>query len=251
MCALYWQLNDIWQAPTWATIDFGLKWKMAHYFAKKFFDPIIVSPYINVDKSLKIFVVSDLTESLENVEIVFDVILWKQNFKPSYSLKISLSKVKSFLAEEVWSMPISKLEEIVRESFTTHSKPFDFKKDCVLRLQMVKSISREFIGPEHVLLPEDFRTILPKNYGKVEIKNVIQPTAGRTKFVVKLRATDLAPYVWLEALNVTGYFSDNGFTMTRPIRNVEFIPWTPESKLEDFKKQLTVISLADLYADID
>lgn len=28
MGALYWQLNDIWQAPSWASLEYGGKWKM-------------------------------------------------------------------------------------------------------------------------------------------------------------------------------------------------------------------------------
>lgn len=46
MGALYWQLNDVWQAPTWSSIEFGGKWKMLHYFARRFFFPIQVMPYI-------------------------------------------------------------------------------------------------------------------------------------------------------------------------------------------------------------
>lgn len=46
MGALYWQLNDVWQAPTWSSIEYGGKWKMLHYFARRFFFPIHVVPYI-------------------------------------------------------------------------------------------------------------------------------------------------------------------------------------------------------------
>lgn len=46
MGALYWQLNDVWQAPSWSSIEFGGKWKMLHYFARRFFFPIQVVPYI-------------------------------------------------------------------------------------------------------------------------------------------------------------------------------------------------------------
>ncbi|PIO62933.1 hypothetical protein TELCIR_15487 [Teladorsagia circumcincta] len=42
MCALYWQLNDVWAAPTWSTIDFDLNWKMAHYEVRRFMAPVIV-----------------------------------------------------------------------------------------------------------------------------------------------------------------------------------------------------------------
>ncbi|KAH0500793.1 Beta-mannosidase [Microtus ochrogaster] len=41
MGALYWQLNDIWQAPSWASLEYGGKWKMLHYFAQRFFAPLL------------------------------------------------------------------------------------------------------------------------------------------------------------------------------------------------------------------
>ena len=43
MCALYWQLNDVWAAPTWASIDYDLNWKVLQYFARRFFAATIVS----------------------------------------------------------------------------------------------------------------------------------------------------------------------------------------------------------------
>lgn len=46
MGALYWQLNDVWQAPTWSSIEYGGKWKILHYFARRFFFPIQVIPYL-------------------------------------------------------------------------------------------------------------------------------------------------------------------------------------------------------------
>lgn len=46
MGALYWQLNDVWQAPSWSSIEYGGKWKMLHYFARRFFFPIQIVPYL-------------------------------------------------------------------------------------------------------------------------------------------------------------------------------------------------------------
>ena len=35
MGSLYWQLNDIWQAPTWASIEWGnWRWRMLHYMSE-------------------------------------------------------------------------------------------------------------------------------------------------------------------------------------------------------------------------
>jgi beta-mannosidase len=43
MGAIYWQLNDIWPVASWASIDYFFRWKALHYFAKRFFSPLLIS----------------------------------------------------------------------------------------------------------------------------------------------------------------------------------------------------------------
>ncbi|MCL2085262.1 MAG: glycoside hydrolase family 2 protein, partial [Oscillospiraceae bacterium] len=43
MGAIYWQINDIWPAASWASIDYFGRWKALHYFAKRFFAPVMLS----------------------------------------------------------------------------------------------------------------------------------------------------------------------------------------------------------------
>ncbi|PVH84994.1 glycoside hydrolase family 2 protein [Cadophora sp. DSE1049] len=45
--ALYWQLNDVWQAPTWAGLEYDGRWKLLHYIVKDVFRPVIIAPYFN------------------------------------------------------------------------------------------------------------------------------------------------------------------------------------------------------------
>ena len=59
--ALYWQLEDIWQAPTWAGIEYDGRWKVLHYIAKDIYNPVIIAPLNNVTTGeLSIYAVSDL-----------------------------------------------------------------------------------------------------------------------------------------------------------------------------------------------
>ncbi|CZR54939.1 probable beta-mannosidase A [Phialocephala subalpina] len=59
--SLYWQLEDIWQAPTWAGIEYDGRWKVLHYVAKDIYEPIIIASYWNYTTGdVTAYVTSDL-----------------------------------------------------------------------------------------------------------------------------------------------------------------------------------------------
>ncbi|KAF2084794.1 glycoside hydrolase family 2 protein [Saccharata proteae CBS 121410] len=59
--SLYWQLEDIWQAPTWAGIEYDGRWKVLHYVAKDIYQNVIISPFWNRTTGLlEVYVTSDL-----------------------------------------------------------------------------------------------------------------------------------------------------------------------------------------------
>ena len=43
MGTLYWQLNDIWPVASWSSIDSAGRFKALHYFAKRFYEPVLIS----------------------------------------------------------------------------------------------------------------------------------------------------------------------------------------------------------------
>ncbi|MCI8442180.1 MAG: glycoside hydrolase family 2 protein [Provencibacterium sp.] len=43
MGAIYWQLNDIWPVASWASVDYYGRWKALHYYARRFFAPLMIS----------------------------------------------------------------------------------------------------------------------------------------------------------------------------------------------------------------
>ena len=43
MGTVYWQLNDYWPVASWSSIDYYGRWKALHYYAKRFFAPVMVS----------------------------------------------------------------------------------------------------------------------------------------------------------------------------------------------------------------
>lgn len=43
MGAIIWQLNDCWPVASWSSIDYYGRWKALHYYAKRFFAPVLIS----------------------------------------------------------------------------------------------------------------------------------------------------------------------------------------------------------------
>ena len=86
MGALYWQLNDIWQGASWASMEFGGKWKMSHYYAEKFFKPILISPIIE-GEDVNVYGVCDHKE--HNMMLDIKIYHW-DSFSPTYNTSLSL-----------------------------------------------------------------------------------------------------------------------------------------------------------------
>lgn len=60
MGALYWQLNDMWPAPSWASLDWKGNWKALHFMARRFFAPTLISGVENPDNgTVAIHITSD------------------------------------------------------------------------------------------------------------------------------------------------------------------------------------------------
>jgi len=63
MGSLYWQLNDCWPVASWASIDYYGRWKALHYYARRFYDDVLISPFLHDDR-VDVYVVSDKLQPL-------------------------------------------------------------------------------------------------------------------------------------------------------------------------------------------
>lgn len=58
--ALVWQLNDIWQAPSWAAIEYSGRWKVLNYGMASIYTPVVVYPFWTPDnETLNIMATND------------------------------------------------------------------------------------------------------------------------------------------------------------------------------------------------
>ncbi len=64
MGAIYWQLNDCWPVASWSSIDYYGRWKALQYYARRFFNDVLVSPH-QENGGLAVYVVSDKTGPID------------------------------------------------------------------------------------------------------------------------------------------------------------------------------------------
>ncbi|KAI0338261.1 glycoside hydrolase [Trametopsis cervina] len=58
--SLLWQMNDIWQAPTWASVEYSGRWKVVQYGMVNIYSPIIIYPFWTAEnETLRILATSD------------------------------------------------------------------------------------------------------------------------------------------------------------------------------------------------
>ena len=62
MGTLFWQHNDCWPVASWASRDYYGRWKAQHYYTRKVYDDILISPVVEGD-DLKVYAVYDRLEN--------------------------------------------------------------------------------------------------------------------------------------------------------------------------------------------
>ncbi|KAI1709585.1 putative beta-mannosidase [Ditylenchus destructor] len=207
MCAMYWQLNDIWAAPSWSSIDFNLNWKMLHYFARRFFAPVIISMYIDDKDDLNIFVVSDNTFAVTNATFHLEMFVLGYGFEPIYATSAQV---------DILPQASGKIDLNVSKRLNGEYITEDFVFRATIQGGKVESGDNLLPKvPTAILLPDKLHK--RERFGKVFLTD-FQRMSDKT-YVLGLNATNIAPVVWLDLKQkvkdrgVLFHFSDNAFAM--------------------------------------
>uniref|UniRef100_A0A3Q2PBK5 Beta-mannosidase n=1 Tax=Fundulus heteroclitus TaxID=8078 RepID=A0A3Q2PBK5_FUNHE len=229
MGALYWQLNDIWQAPSWSSIEFGGKWKMLHYFAQHFFATVLPVGFED-DDTLFIYAVSDLSRNLK-LRAVVTVYAWS-DLDSVCTLTSNLLQVPGGSAVAIFRQSVAAL--LAGCGRCT-------RLTCLLtfHLQNEDGIQQGPTNRHFLCKPKDAQGLQRPNI----TAKVREDESG---FAVTLQSAAVAPFVWLDVGNVPGRFSSNGFLMVTRNATVSFEAWRPTSAAE-LSRSLTVTTLMDLY----
>nr|CAB3263609.1 beta-mannosidase [Phallusia mammillata] len=228
MGALYWQLNDIWQAPTWSSTEYGGKWKALHYYATKFFAPVTLIAYDD-DTQLTVYSASDVDVGM-NGTLLISVRSWQQ-FDPLYVFKKPVV------------IPPNQSTQLLQESVGSilHYGQCPYKELCYLTISVMEDTS---------ILPTSFFPVIFKDIqgiSKPEIKVSKVEELSKNLFSVELKSSSPALFVWVEAVGIRGRFSDNGFVMYEATVNITFHSWDETLQVDSLKESLTVKSFADIY----
>jgi len=194
MGSLYWQLNDIWPAPSWASVDYKNKWKALHFESKRFYEKVHVSSYINLEKKYVVYVTSDEVQPVSNAKI--SVSAWKYD-----------SKAVHHVVEK--NFDLKPLDNVLL--FNSSQIESDFLKGSPLNeclLQLVVSINGKVVS-ENVFLPSKLKDV---NLMMPNTKMVASKVEGG--FLVKVESDVVAPFVFVDFdEKVEGLFDDNSFLL--------------------------------------
>lgn len=93
MGSLYWQVNDCWPVASWSSIDYFYRWKPLHYYAKKFYAPILLSAL--EDKGIVRFVISNETRNKVSAKVIWRLRDNKGNILEEYSEKCDVPALEA------------------------------------------------------------------------------------------------------------------------------------------------------------
>jgi beta-mannosidase len=223
MGALYWQINDCWPVASWSSIDYFGRWKALQYYAKRFYNDLLISPTVE-DETLKVYVVSDRVKP-----VTASIMVWFINtdnvINVTYKKDFQIAPLSSRSYLEV------KLSELPTELDKKHSIAH-----CELIVGSEVYATHDFF----------FAPFKEMKFSKPTITPVIT-AKGRGRFSIKLEWDKFAKAVYLSVPDRDGFFSDNYFNLSiKRDKIVEFRSRVPMS-LAEFRKRLQIRSVFDAF----
>lgn len=196
--SLYWQLEDIWQAPTWAGIEYDGRWKVLHYVAKDIYQPIIVASYLNdTTGDLTAYVTSDLWSEAQGRA----TLAWYDYNGTQLSPPSDLSfTVESLNTTKVWQSTMNHL-------------PYDLKTSIMkLNITAIGSLPNSPSNATSIFTHESIYATPYLNTVKLSDPG-IELTYDEKKGVFMVEAKKaVAAWVWLDLpAGVLGNFDSNAF----------------------------------------
>jgi beta-mannosidase len=224
MGALYWQINDCWPAPTWAGIDYKGRWKALHYYAKRFFAPVLVSA-IEKDNKVEIYVVNDLPREYEG--------------RLTWRVRDNLSKI---VREDALDIKIGRLGSKAYVSVASDELvPESLRREQYLEYAL--EISGSVVSSGTWLFTK------PKHFKFVDPRISVDVSETGDAFILKVSAKAFAKSVGLELKHADCRFSDNYFDLAGgAVKEIRILKETISKAMdvEALKEDIRIISVFDI-----
>ncbi|PRP77216.1 beta-mannosidase [Planoprotostelium fungivorum] len=191
MGEIYWQLNDIWEGPSWSSLEYSGRWKMLHYFSKKFFAPVMVSA-LQVQDRTEIWLTSDLPTPLRGT-LFIEVWSWNGS-QPSRVVQVDIN-APADCSRPVWSGITKNLTANFDERENFVHFYLEGQPGVDGRCKEISSNYHSFCTMKQVRLATPH----------IEVKR--EEGNG-----VTLKCNSPAPFTFLET-ETEGHFDDNGFLL--------------------------------------
>jgi len=222
MGSLYWQLNDCWPGASWSSLDYFGNWKALHYYAKKFFSPLLICADIQLD-TLNIYVVND-GELIKNSKILITLYDFKGNL----------------VFEDLVIMDINA---------NSSTNVFSYKKDKVLNGLNTKNVMlrTSIYEDENIISANDYFLEKPK-FLKIDEQNFnINVEKVDSVYNIDIEAKSILNRLHALCLDGSGVFSDNYFNMLPgEKRKIQFIPSEKFNGSTEFDPRLEFNSVLGL-----
>jgi len=223
MGALYWQLNDIWQGASWSSLEHGGGWKMAHYYAERFFAPTLLSAIISGD-IVEVWAVCDAPTS--PLTLSTTALSWT-SFTPTNTSLVEVAGCPGPGAH-------LQLEVALADLLSwggCHPGSYDHQRlaYCLLTFHIQEGAGLP-LSTSHLL--EAPKALNDPTFGLQE-PNLRVTVTGRVNRITEgpyvesygllVEGDHPAIFVWLEAPGLQGRFTDNGFHLTESQQEVVFL----------------------------
>ncbi|MBK8568066.1 MAG: glycoside hydrolase family 2 protein [Saprospiraceae bacterium] len=217
MGTLYWQINDCWPVASWSSTDYYRRWKALHYFVRKAYGEVLVSPIIEGER-VEVHIVSDRLRPIE-AKLELNLLDFKGNEKYGVHKAISLPANSS---GNYYALPIAELLK--------GNSP----NEVFLHVKVTEG--NALLSENNLLLvpPKDLQ--LPKPTVEWQIR---QEVGGAS---ISLQSNVFAKNIFLETAG-EAFFSDNYFDLL-PKESVTVFCRT-NMTIAELEKQLRVRTLGD------
>ena len=253
MGSIVWQLNDCWPVASWSSRDYYGRWKALHYFTKYAYDEILVAPRVKVIGE---------TKKQENKQV--SNLPTEQGGQLKVAENTTSKSVKEIEIKLVNDRRTSakgelKIQTITMAGRVAHTEKMNVKLPANDAIHVVTRSVNELLGgerPKDVIFYITYQTggktysniayaVSQKdmNYQKAYIHTAVTPSGDG--YDVKLTTDVFARGVFMSIKGIDNFFADNYFDLLP--KSSRTIHVRSGKSLEQFKKELEVISLVDTY----